>query len=198
MFKDPDLFALIYEDGSVFDISLYSQVSSSRNFLFKLSQDKAYFGYVEELEVLHFISSTIARKISRYHHDPFGHQPFPKVCSKPSTGMSHIPMVWGLEIRWFPSFLCLWLWPREVDFVSFSHLGHPLPRSHIFATLFIGHFDIQEWGPKGFSILFGHPHLWNGSGGAVLKKPNDSLTYNLTQGNAGKHKQKWITTIISM
>ena len=59
MFKDPDLFALIYEDGSVFDISLYNQVSSSRNFLFKLSQDKAYFGYVEELELgsptFHFI-----------------------------------------------------------------------------------------------------------------------------------------------
>ena len=73
--------ALIYEDGSVFDISLYNQVSPSRNFLFKLSQDKAYFGYVEELEVLHFISSTIARKITRYH-DPFGHQTIPQSVPK--------------------------------------------------------------------------------------------------------------------
>ena len=131
MFKDPDLFALIYEDGSVFDISLYNQVSSSRNFLFKLSQDKAYFGYVEELEVLHFISSTIARKITRYHHDPFGHQTIPKSVLKAihrdesyTNGLrignpmvSFIPLSMTLTER---SGLCILQSPRT----SFTQITH--------------------------------------------------------------------------
>ena len=69
--------ALVYEDGSIYDISLYEEISPSKNFLLKLSRDEGYFGYADQFGVLHFISSTITRKITSYH-DSFGHKTIPK------------------------------------------------------------------------------------------------------------------------
>ena len=69
--------ALVYEDGSIYDISLNEEISPSKNFLFKLSKDKGYFGYADQFGVLNFISSSLARKVTRYH-ESFGHKTIPK------------------------------------------------------------------------------------------------------------------------
>lgn len=73
--------ALVFEDGSIYDISLYEDISPSKNFLFKLSKDKGYFGYADQFGVLHFISSSLTRKVTRYY-ESVGHKTIPKSVPK--------------------------------------------------------------------------------------------------------------------
>ena len=99
--------ALVYEDGSIYDISLHEKISPSKNFLFKLSRDKGYFGYADQFGVLHFISSSITRKITRYH-DSFGHKIIPKSDVKRVNPMDSFGYglqvgnkfwVWGIQYK---------------------------------------------------------------------------------------------------
>ena len=73
--------ALVYGDGSIYDISLNEDISPSKHFLFKLSKDKGYFGYADQFGILHFISSSLTRKITRYY-ESFGHKTIPKSVPK--------------------------------------------------------------------------------------------------------------------
>ena len=61
--------ALIYHDGSVYDISisLNENISPSKQLLLKLPKDKTYFGFAnEQQEILTFISSTLCRPITQF------------------------------------------------------------------------------------------------------------------------------------
>ena len=73
--------ALIYEDGSVFDVSLEEDISPSKNLLIKLPDERNdgdnerghRFGYQDQMGSLYFLSSKISRPItqlqqkSRFH-----------------------------------------------------------------------------------------------------------------------------------
>ena len=65
--------ALIYQDGSVFDLSLHEDLSPSQGKLLKLPKDEGYFGYSDPQGVLYLISATIYRKITKYHRS-FNHR----------------------------------------------------------------------------------------------------------------------------
>ena len=65
--------ALLYQDGSIYDLSLHEDLSPSRGFLFKLPKDEGYFGYSDPEGVLYLISATIYRKITKYHRH-FNHR----------------------------------------------------------------------------------------------------------------------------
>ena len=61
--------ALIYHDGSVYDISLNENIniSQSKQLLLKLPKDKTYFGFVNERQgILNFLSSTVSRPITQF------------------------------------------------------------------------------------------------------------------------------------
>ena len=59
--------ALIFQDGSVYDISLNPEISPSAQQVMKLANDDYYFGFSDPLGSLHFISSTISRLITKYN-----------------------------------------------------------------------------------------------------------------------------------
>ena len=59
--------ALIYQDGSVFDISLNMNLSASKQLLLKLPEDKFYFGFDNGLGILNFLSATLGRPITQFY-----------------------------------------------------------------------------------------------------------------------------------
>ena len=64
--------AVIYNDGSVYDVSLEENISPSENLLIKLPGEHDELGkryaYQDQIGTLYFISSTISRPITQYHH----------------------------------------------------------------------------------------------------------------------------------
>ena len=99
--------ALVYPNGSFYDLSLHENISTSQKFFLKLPKDQKYFGYSDPLGVLHLISSTISRKITRYH-TTFGHQVIPKSVPKNHHAMDRFHnglqvgdkfWVWGVEYK---------------------------------------------------------------------------------------------------
>ena len=65
--------ALISQDGSIYDVSLMENASPSKQCLMKLPTDDSYFGFSNPTEGLKLISSTLSRKITKYHPQ-FGHE----------------------------------------------------------------------------------------------------------------------------
>ena len=68
--------ALLYTDGRVVDMSLYENLSPSRNELLKLSKDEAYLGFSDQFGYLYLISSSISRPITKVNPG-FGHNTIP-------------------------------------------------------------------------------------------------------------------------
>ena len=58
--------ALIYSDGSIYDISLTQNVSDNE-LLLKLPKDEHYFGYANGQGVLTFISATLSRPMTQFY-----------------------------------------------------------------------------------------------------------------------------------
>ena len=59
--------ALIYDDGSVYDVSTQPDISSSRGVLVKLPKSKSYFGYSDEFGSLYFINGDSSKSITQYN-----------------------------------------------------------------------------------------------------------------------------------
>ena len=64
--------ALLYTNGSVIDMSLYENISPSKNELLKLSKEEDYLGFSDQFGYLYLVSSTVSRPITKVNPG-FGH-----------------------------------------------------------------------------------------------------------------------------
>ena len=78
--------ALIFQDGSIYDISLNENVSNSKQYVMKLPADDFYFGFSNPSEGLQLISSSLSRTITKYN-----------------SILGHKTIVSSLPKKWFQS-----------------------------------------------------------------------------------------------
>ena len=78
--------ALIFQDGSIYDISLNENVSNSKQYVMKLPADDFYFGFSNPSEGLQLISSSLSRTITKYN-----------------SKLGHKTIVSSLPKKWFKS-----------------------------------------------------------------------------------------------
>ena len=80
--------ALVFQDGSIYDVSLNETVSASKHYLIKLQADDFIFGFSNPKGALQLISSSLCRKITKYHQQ-YGHEAiansFQKNVAKPGN-----------------------------------------------------------------------------------------------------------------
>ena len=65
--------ALVFQDGSIYDVSLNESVSASKQNLIELQADDFIFGFSNPEGALQLISSSLCRKIAKYHPQ-YGHE----------------------------------------------------------------------------------------------------------------------------
>ena len=72
--------ALIYGDGSVYDVSTQPDISPSRGKLIKLPKSESYFGYSDEHGSLYLMDGDLSKPITQYNKALFksGHQKLEK------------------------------------------------------------------------------------------------------------------------
>ena len=59
--------AIVFEDGSVNDLSLQEKVSPSKGWILKLPKKHQYHGYSDEKGILYFIDGELKLPITKYH-----------------------------------------------------------------------------------------------------------------------------------
>ena len=64
--------ALIYMDGSVYDISMDEKISPSKKLLLMLPKDQFYMGYQDQIGILYLLSSRIYNRLITKYHSVFG------------------------------------------------------------------------------------------------------------------------------
>lgn len=69
--------ALIYMDGSVYDISMEEKVSPSKGLLLTLPKDQFYMGYQDQVGILYLMSSKISHRLITKYHAVFGDKTVP-------------------------------------------------------------------------------------------------------------------------
>ena len=116
--------ALIYHDGSVFDISLNENLSPSKQLLMKLPNDKTYFGFANEQQgILNFISSTICRPITQFK---FKHSIIPN--SKPKmVDPMHYHFTQGIQVG-----NMFWVWGVDNAYRSEQVLSNPKLKTFLY------------------------------------------------------------------
>ena len=116
--------ALIYHDGSVYDISLNENISPSKQLLLKLPKDKTYFGFANEQQgILNFISSTICRPITQFK---LKHSIIPN--SKPKmVDPMHYHFTQGIEVG-----NMFWVWGVDSTYQYTQVLSNPNPKTFIY------------------------------------------------------------------
>ena len=69
--------ALIYMDGSVYDISMEENISPSKKLLLTLPKDQFYMGYQDQIGILYLMSSRISSRLITKYHTIFGDKTIP-------------------------------------------------------------------------------------------------------------------------
>ena len=137
--------ALIYHDGSVYDISLNKNVniSPSKQLILKLPKDKTYFGFVNEQQgILNFISSNICRPITQFKL--FKHNIIPN--TKPKIiDPKHYHFSQGIQVG-----NMFWVWAEDTYQYQY-HVLHTGPYSY--PKTFIYYWKRNSW-KEGPSFYF--------------------------------------------
>ena len=131
--------ALIYHDGSVFDISLNEKLSPSKQLLLKLPKDKTYFGFANEQQgILNFISSTICRPITQFK---LKHSIIPNSKPKMVVPMDYY-FTQGIQVG-----NMFWVWGIDNAYLYTQVLSNPNPKT------FIYYWKRNKWtkGPRFFT-----------------------------------------------
>ena len=116
--------ALIYHDGSVFDISLNEKLSPSKQLLLKLPKDKTYFGFANEQQgILNFISSTICRPITQFK---LKHSIIPNSKPKMVVPMDYY-FTQGIQVG-----NMFWVWGIDNAYLYTQVLSNPNPKTFIY------------------------------------------------------------------
>ena len=116
--------ALIYHDGSVFDISLNEKISPSKQLLLKLPKDKTYFGFANEQQgILNFISSTICRPITQFK---LKHSIIPDSKPKMVVPMDYY-FTQGIQVG-----NMFWVWGIDNAYLYTQVLSNPNPKTFIY------------------------------------------------------------------
>lgn len=77
--------AVLFDDGSVYDLSLEEKISPSKGWILKLPKKEQYHGYSDEKGFLYFVDGELISPVTRYHksisqkgHDtiPINNNPF--------------------------------------------------------------------------------------------------------------------------
>ena len=115
--------ALIYQDGSVVDISLNMNLSASKQLLLKLPEDKFYFGFDNALGILNFLSATLSRPITQFYDSK--HNVIPNSVPK----MDHPSDYWSEALQVGNMFWVLGSHMRsndlQVDFIYNNYVDNP-------------------------------------------------------------------------